>query len=143
MPESTKPAPGQVAWIDLTVPDADAVRDFYQQVTGWTASSVDMGGYADYCMNSSAGNMVAGICHARGVNAGLPPVWMVYIAVANLDEAMRLSVERGGKIRIPPRICLVTTAIASSKIPPARWPRSVKPSPEKASGTGLLACRDR
>jgi hypothetical protein len=103
MPESTKPAPGQVAWIDLTVPDADAVRDFYQQVTGWTASSVDMGGYADYCMNSSAGNMVAGICHARGVNAGLPPVWMVYIAVANLDEAMRLSVERGGKIRIPPK----------------------------------------
>ena len=24
-----------------------------------------MGGYADYCMNSAAGNMVAGICHAR------------------------------------------------------------------------------
>jgi hypothetical protein len=24
-----------------------------------------MGGYADYCMNSAAGNMVAGICHDR------------------------------------------------------------------------------
>jgi predicted enzyme related to lactoylglutathione lyase len=77
MPDASKPAPGQVAWIDLTVPNAEAVRDFYQQVTGWTASSVDMGGYADYCMSSAAGNMVAGICHARGVNAELPPVWMV------------------------------------------------------------------
>ena len=103
MADSPKPAPGQVAWIDLTVPNAEAVRDFYRQVTGWTASSVDMGGYADYCMSSASGRMVAGICHARGVNAELPPVWMVYITVANLDEAMRLCVERGGKIRIPPK----------------------------------------
>ena len=37
------------------------------------------------------------------MNADLPPVWMIYIAVANLDEAMRMCVERGGKIRIPPK----------------------------------------
>ena len=60
MADSPKPAPGQVAWIDLTVPNAEAVRDFYQQVTGWTASSVDMGGYADYCMSSAAGNVGGG-----------------------------------------------------------------------------------
>jgi hypothetical protein len=82
---------GQVGWIDLTVPDAEAVRDFYQHVTGWTASPVDMGGYQDYCMNPpGAGQPVAGICHARGVNAGLPPVWMIYITVA---ELVRLGVE--------------------------------------------------
>jgi predicted enzyme related to lactoylglutathione lyase len=26
--------PGQIGWIDLTVPDAPALRDFYQAVTG-------------------------------------------------------------------------------------------------------------
>jgi predicted enzyme related to lactoylglutathione lyase len=76
MPGASKPGPGQVGWIDLTVPNAEAVHDFHQQVTGWTASAVDMGGYADSCMSSAAGRMVAGICHARGVNAELPAVWM-------------------------------------------------------------------
>jgi len=33
MPDPPKPAPGQVAWTDLTVPNAGAVRDFYQRVT--------------------------------------------------------------------------------------------------------------
>jgi len=41
---------------------------------------------------------VAGICHARGQNAGLPAVWMVYIVVADLDESLRQTLERGGKI---------------------------------------------
>jgi diazepam-binding inhibitor (GABA receptor modulating acyl-CoA-binding protein) len=43
--------PGQIGWIDLTVPDAPALRDFYQGVTGWTPSPVEMGGYQDFCMH--------------------------------------------------------------------------------------------
>jgi predicted enzyme related to lactoylglutathione lyase len=102
MSDSRK-APGQIGWIDLTVPDAEALREFYRQVTGWTASPVDMGGYNDYCMNSADGLMVAGICNARGGNAAMPPVWMMYITVADLDEAMRRCVDRGGKIRLAAR----------------------------------------
>ena len=62
------PAPiGSVGWIDLTVPDAAAVRDFYQAVVGWTVSPVKMGDYDDFCMNPpSTGQPVAGVCHARG-----------------------------------------------------------------------------
>jgi hypothetical protein len=44
---------GQIGWIDLTVPDAPALRDFYQGVTGWTPSPVEMGGYQDFCMHPS------------------------------------------------------------------------------------------
>jgi len=37
------------------------------QVTGWTASELDMGGYADYLMTPPGASVaVAGICHARG-----------------------------------------------------------------------------
>jgi hypothetical protein len=96
--------PGQIGWVDLTVTDAEGIRDFYQQVTGWTPSPVQMGDYQDFCMVAPRnGQMVAGICHARGENAELPPVWMMYIVVADLEESMRICVERGGKIRIPPR----------------------------------------
>jgi predicted enzyme related to lactoylglutathione lyase len=103
MPEETKPAPGSIGWVDLTVPDAGRVRDFYSAVVGWTPTGLDMGGYEDFCMNAPGGATVAGICHSRGGNAGLPPVWLVYITVANLEASLKNTVERGGRIVAPPR----------------------------------------
>jgi predicted enzyme related to lactoylglutathione lyase len=92
--------PGHIGWIDLTVADASALRDFYQKVTGWEPAPVEMGGYQDFCMHPPGeAQPVAGICHARGQNADLPPVWMVYITVANLDESIRRLEELGGKLR--------------------------------------------
>ena len=74
MADPTAPAPGQIGWFDLTVPDAESVRDFYQHVTGWSASPVDMGGYQDYCMPPPGSQQpVSGICHARGSKLVLPP----------------------------------------------------------------------
>jgi hypothetical protein len=43
----TSPA-GKMIWFDLTIDNADAVRDFYAQVVGWRPSPVDMGEYALY-----------------------------------------------------------------------------------------------
>src|SRR5215831_8339830 len=94
------PSVGQIGWVDLTVPNAGAVREFYQHVTGWRATAFSMGDHDDYCMNPpGADKPVAGICHAIGENAGLPPVWLIYITVADLDESIRRCTERGGKVR--------------------------------------------
>jgi len=95
---------GKIGWIDLTVADATGLRDFYQGVAGWTPSSVDMGGYSDFCMHPPGEEEpVAGICHARGSNTGLPPVWLVYITVDDLDESLRQCEALGGKQRTPVR----------------------------------------
>ena len=95
---------GQISWADLTVADADSVRDFYQSVAGWSISPVEMGGYQDYCMVPPGKDApVSGICHARGGNAGLPPVWLIYITVADLEESVRRCLELGGKLVMPPR----------------------------------------
>jgi uncharacterized protein len=76
---------GKIGWIDLTVSHADSVSQFYQAVAGWTRSAVDMEGYQDFCMHPpGADSPVAGICHARGNNIGLPAQWLMYITVANL-----------------------------------------------------------
>ena len=102
MAEYTAPPVGHIGWIDLAVPDAVAVRDFYKDVTGWTSSGLDMGGYEDFNMTPPGSDApVAGVCHARGSNADMPPVWMIYIMVANVDESIRRCVERGGKVRKP------------------------------------------
>ena len=72
--------PGTIAWTDLTVPDAESLRDFYAKVVGWRFEPVPMGEYHDFNMIPPNGDgPAAGICHARGANADLPPVWMIYI----------------------------------------------------------------
>ena len=96
-------APGRIGWIDLTVPNAASLRDFYCEVTGWTPSAIDMGGYSDFCMHPPGGDPVAGICHARGGNAGLPPVWLIYITVADLEESLRRCLAGGGSVLHPVR----------------------------------------
>lgn len=95
---------GRVGWMDLTVPDAVKVRDFYQNVVGWKSSGFDMGGYEDFGMDlPESGETVAGVCHARGANAGLPPCWIIYITVADLDESLRQCAAGGGKVLSGPR----------------------------------------
>lgn len=102
MAEYKPPAPGHIGWVDLTVADAIGIRDFYKDVTGWTASGVDMGGYEDFNMSPPGSDTpVAGVCHARGSNADVPPVWLIYIVVSDLDESIRRSETRGGKLRKP------------------------------------------
>lgn len=101
MAEALKP--GSIAWTDLTVPDADALRDFYARVTGWKAEPLSMGEYSDYVMVSSAGDGVAGICHARGPNAKVPPQWLIYIVVEDVDRAVAECVALGGQVIDGPR----------------------------------------
>src|SRR6185295_4986157 len=85
-----KPPVGSIGWCDLTISDACGARDFYRSVVGWSATELDMGGYADYVMNQpNNGTATAGVCWARGVNEGIPPVWLVYFVVASLDASLR------------------------------------------------------
>ena len=54
---STPPPPpiGTIGWLDLTIPDAEAGREFYEAVCGWTSAPIDMGGYNDYAMVAPGG----------------------------------------------------------------------------------------
>jgi uncharacterized protein len=98
MSNSQQPAVGTIGWVDLTVEHADEVRDFYREVAGWTVTECAMGDYSDYVMSSPAtGAPVAGVCHARGVNAGIPPAWLMYIVVEDLDASLARSSELGGE----------------------------------------------
>lgn len=104
MAENTASALGKIGWADLTVPNAPALRDFYEHVAGWTPSVFPMGDHDDYLMTPAGGQApVAGICHALGENAAQPPLWMIYITVADLDRSVRECEARGGKVRVPER----------------------------------------
>ena len=102
MSEDKNPDLGSIGWIDLTVDDAETVRDFYAAVAGWVPSAVDMGDYSDFNMNSpQSGEPKAGVCHARGANADLPPAWLIYITVADIEQSIERCLSLGGKVVRP------------------------------------------
>jgi len=90
---------------DSMVDNTDEVRDFYSEVVGRTHPDQEMGGYADYNMNDpESGQTVAGICHAKGSNAGLLPERLVYIGVANVGHCIKKCLELGGQVVDDPHI---------------------------------------
>lgn len=95
---------GKVMHMDLTVPNADEVRDFYQAVAGWSSAGLSMGDYDDYVMMDAEGNPVSGICHKRGENSNLPSQWLIYITVADMDASIAACTERGGTVVEGPRM---------------------------------------
>ena len=95
------PALGTIGWLDLTIPDAEAGRTFYEAVCGWTSAPVDMGGYNDYSMIAPGGQVVGGVCHARGPNADIPPSWMPYVTVSDLAASLAAAEATGGRVVRP------------------------------------------
>jgi len=93
---------GCISWLDLTVPDASAAREFYRQVVDWSVRDVEMQDegerYADYQMFGGDGAPAAAVRHARGENLGLPPLWMIHLPVGDLAESLVRVREGGGKV---------------------------------------------
>ena len=91
-------------WVDLTVENAGTVRDFYEAVVGFETSPVDMDGYSDFSMlPQGSTDPVAGVCHARGSNADIPPAWLVYFTVEDVAASAARCEELGGQLVVPPR----------------------------------------
>ncbi len=102
--EAPDQRPGRIGWQDLTVGNAEQVRDFYSAVAGWQSQPLSMGDYDDYVMLTPDGeSAVGGVCHARGINANIPPMWMIYINVQDLDSSVERVTELGGEIVDGPR----------------------------------------
>lgn len=63
-----------------------------------------MEGYDDFNMLAApGGDPAAGICHARGGNADLPPQWLAYVAVADLDASIARCRALGGSVVAGPK----------------------------------------
>lgn len=101
-----KPVIGAIEWRDLTVDSASEVKDFYQQVVGWKSSGVPMGNgaYEDYNINlPESGETIAGVCHAKGFNEGLPAQWLMYVRVESVLNSIVECEKMGGKVLWGPK----------------------------------------
>ncbi len=90
---------GTMAWLDLSVGNASEVKSFYEDVIGWNTENISMGDYEDYAMLEPNNNeAVAGVCHAQGVNKDLPPAWLPYFLVADIQASIVAVQAKGGAL---------------------------------------------
>ena len=93
---------GRIAWISLTVPDAAASRDFYQQVLGWKAKDAqanDSGKQvAGFEMQADNGIVAAEIIQAHSEQNEIPPVWLIHLPVGDLDDSLEKVNAGGGAV---------------------------------------------
>ena len=95
---------GRVEWVDLSIGDAARSKDFYCKVIGWKSTDVEMGTYSDFNLNlPGSGKTMAGICHARGMNANLPAQWLMYVRVADVAASAAEAERQKGKVLDGPR----------------------------------------
>lgn len=119
MSDENDPEIGSIAWTDLTIENAEEVRDFYREVVGWNPFPLSVGDYRDFNMNPpESGNPAASICHARGANAGLPAQWM--IAMSSSRHRKDHHALQGPRRKAPHSHQGHEHATASSRIPPER-----------------------
>jgi predicted enzyme related to lactoylglutathione lyase len=99
-----KPGVGDIGWNDLTVENAEEIRDFYKSVVGWESDDVEMDGYSDFNMiTPDSGETIAGICHRRGPNKDFPPQWVLYFIVEDVGRSAKACESQGGKILVGPK----------------------------------------
>lgn len=93
---------GCISWLMLAVSDASSSRDFYKQVVGWGAKTIELddgdGRSANFEMQRDNGIAAAEICHNRGDYEGIPPVWLISLPVDDITESLRRVREGGGEV---------------------------------------------
>ncbi len=95
---------GHINWMDLTVPNAEKVKEFYCSVVGWNSNEHVMGDYNDFeMMDDENKESVTGICHKKGVNKNIPSQWLIYINVQNVNKSISTCESLGGKLIDGPR----------------------------------------
>lgn len=90
---------GKPCWFELStdkgkLPEAEA---FYARVLGWSFANSGMSGMS-YHLASHGGDMIAGVMEMPDDVVGMPPAWMIYLEVDDIDASAARISSLGGMI---------------------------------------------
>jgi uncharacterized protein len=92
------PQVGQVSWHELITSDYEAAFDFYSKLVGWEkTNSFDMGEAGLYQMYGSPGRELGGMFN-KTPEMHMPPSWLYYISVDDIEAALERVKAGGGQI---------------------------------------------
>ena len=98
--EPTVPAVGQFCWSEHMSPDPAAAAKHYQALFGYGVQEKDMGPMGLYRILTRGEKMTCGIM--KQPQPGVPPSWLHYIAVSDVDASTRNAKEIGGEVFMQP-----------------------------------------
>jgi predicted enzyme related to lactoylglutathione lyase len=104
MPNIEKHAPGSFCWIELATTDQNAAKNFYGKLFGWEASDMPIGENDFYTIFKLNGRDAAAAYSMQPEQkaAGVPPNWLLYVAVDSADDTAKLAGSLGGKLLTEP-----------------------------------------
>jgi predicted enzyme related to lactoylglutathione lyase len=89
---------GEFCWSELITSDSNVAFEFYAKLLGWNViQDMDMGPMGLYRMFGVGEQRVGGMMTAPK-GATMPPMWLYYVTVADLDAAIARATARGAKI---------------------------------------------
>ena len=104
MPHVDKHSPGSFCWIELGTTDQNGAKQFYTSLFGWEVKDMPMGPNEFYSMFQLEGrdSAAAYTLQPEMLQQGVPPHWMLYVAVESADKAADRAAQLGGKVMAPP-----------------------------------------
>jgi len=92
---------GTLCWEDLSTPDVKRAADFYSGLFGWQimAGENDKSGYLHI---KNGEHFIGGIPPAEHRPAGVPPHWMAYFQVDDVDASAAKAKEMGANVCVGP-----------------------------------------
>jgi predicted enzyme related to lactoylglutathione lyase len=89
---------GEISWHELTTTDHAKAYDFYQKLFGWEkTSAMDMWEMGEYQMYGRGEETLGGMW-TKPADLPMPPNWLYYIRVANVDDAAERIKTLGGQV---------------------------------------------
>jgi len=93
------PEVGDASWHELMTTDMAAAMKFYEDVFGWQPTeSMDMGPMGKYQMFNRPHGMIGGMMNRPPEMANVPPNWLIYFRVPDVDIAAERIKANGGQI---------------------------------------------
>jgi predicted enzyme related to lactoylglutathione lyase len=99
MGERTSHAPGTFSWTDLSTPDLDAAKSFYESLFGWEHEDSPIPGGGVYVLFREDGQDVAG---GSTTQEGQHPAWLSYVTVEDVDAMTARAGDLGANVMMEP-----------------------------------------
>jgi uncharacterized protein len=102
MAEHNMPPNGIFCWNELSTNNLEAAKQFYNELLGWTLHQSEAASMT-YIEIEAAGRRIGGMYQRSPETGGpMPPHWMAYVAVDDVDGAAARVESLGGKVCVPP-----------------------------------------
>ena len=91
---------GTIHWTELMTSDVEAAKSYYGDICGWEFETNNMPSGEAYTIARIRGEMAVGIMSLSDIPGGehIPPHWLSYLAVKDVDDAVARTRAAGGTI---------------------------------------------